>query len=93
METDLGIRWNVKGVGSLKIARPNYKFEQVVCDTTGRGSYYFQKLKQGARQLVQIPFVMMAVLTLGALIIMVFAIEVFICEAYNGPYKDYLVCI
>ncbi|XP_044724107.1 calcium-activated chloride channel domain-containing protein [Hirsutella rhossiliensis] len=68
-ETDLSIRWDVKGVGSLKTDRPPFIFE---------------------KRLVQIPFMLLATLVLGALIAMALAIEVLISEVYDGQYKSYL---
>ena len=43
------------------------------------------------RQLVVVPFVLISALFLGVLIAFVFTIETFIGEAYEGPYKFYLV--
>ncbi|KAH8885435.1 hypothetical protein GQ53DRAFT_797139 [Thozetella sp. PMI_491] len=89
-ETDLSIRWEVNGVGRIKINRPQFKYEKVFVDDFGRTIHYFPKWKAIARQMLQIPFVLMSLFTLGALIIIVFTIEVMIVEEYEGPYKWYL---
>ncbi|KAF4493812.1 IST2 [Fusarium agapanthi] len=46
--------------------------------------------KKVVRQLLQIPFLIVAFLALGVTIIAVFTIEILISETYAGPYKDYL---
>jgi anoctamin-10 len=91
-EIDLSIRWAVKGIGSLKTDRPQFIYEKVIVDDAGRTKHYYPRWKQIARRLVQIPFVLAAALSLGALIVVVVAIEVLISEAYDGPHKRYLVC-
>ncbi|KAK3936834.1 transmembrane protein 16K [Diplogelasinospora grovesii] len=89
-EIDLSIRWGVKGIGSLKTDRPQFIYEKVIVDDAGRTKHYYPRWKQIARRLVQIPFVLAAALSLGALIVVVVAIEVLISEAYDGPHKRYL---
>ncbi|KAK7054370.1 hypothetical protein VNI00_003564 [Paramarasmius palmivorus] len=90
-EVDLSIRWNVKGVGSLKVNRPQFAYEKKIIDQAGRVKYHFPKWKQISRQLLVIPFVLVSLFTLGFLVVLVFGIEVFINEAYEGPYKTYMV--
>jgi hypothetical protein len=90
-ELDLAIRWNVRGVGSLKANRPQYYFEKEIVDISGRVQYYFPKWKQIIRQLAVVPFVLLSTLLLGLLITVLFAIEIFITETYEGPYQFYLV--
>jgi len=87
-EVDLSIRWNVQGVGKVKVNRPQFKYEKVIKDDTGREIHYFPKWKQISRQLLQIPFVMISAAVLGAIIVLVFAIEVLISEGYDGPHKN-----
>lgn len=90
-EVDLSIRWQVRGVHKSKINRPEFKYETVTVDAHGRKTHHFPKWKQIARQGLQIPFFTIATLALGAIISSVFAVEVLISEAYNGPYQDWLV--
>lgn len=90
-QTDLSIRWGVKGVGIHTTDRPQFSYEHVVVDDVGRTRHCCPKWKQIARRLVQIPFVLVAALSLGALIALVFAIEILISEAYYGRYKSWLV--
>ena len=90
-QTDLAIRWNVRGVGDLKVNRPQFHFETKTIDAAGRVRHYFPRWKRVLRQLVVVPFVLVSTLLLGALISLVFVIETFISEAYEGPYKFYLV--
>ncbi|KAF5019503.1 hypothetical protein F66182_8510 [Fusarium sp. NRRL 66182] len=89
-EIDLSLRWNVKGIGNVKVNRPQFKYESVHVDEGGRKHYYFPRWKVALRQLLQIPFLLFALLALGVTITAVFAIEVLISETYAGPYKDYL---
>ncbi|KAI4645732.1 hypothetical protein J4E93_005310 [Alternaria ventricosa] len=89
-QTDLAIRWNVRGVGDLKVNRPQFRYEQEVIDSAGRVRHVFPRWKRIVRQLVVIPFVLVSTLLLGILIAFVFTIETFIGEAYEGPYKLYL---
>lgn len=90
-QTDLSIRWNVKGVRSLRADRPQFIYDKVIVDSAGRTKHYYPRWKQFPRRLLQIPFVLVAALCLGVLIAIVFAIEVLITEAYDGPHKTYLV--
>ncbi|KAL0574341.1 hypothetical protein V5O48_007623 [Marasmius crinis-equi] len=90
-ELDLSVRWHVNGVGSLKINRPNFTYEKEIVDPdTGRVVHLFPKWKRLARQSLTVPFAAAAALVLGALIALVFAVEVFISEVYEGPFKWYL---
>ncbi|KAF6520332.1 hypothetical protein HZS61_016749 [Fusarium oxysporum f. sp. conglutinans] len=75
-EIDLSLRWNVKGIQHVKVNRPQFKYD-----------YEWKKV---VRQLLQIPFLIVAFLALGITIIAVFTIEILISETYAGPYKDYL---
>lgn len=90
-EVDLSIRWGVRGVNKVKINRSNFKYEKVVVDENGRTKHYFPKWKQIMRQLLQIPFFLLAAIALGLIISSVFVVEVLISEAYDGPHKFYLV--
>lgn len=90
-EHDLSLRWGVKGVGSLKVNRPQYQWEKEVKDpVTGQVTKVFPGWKQFLRQLLLIPFASIAAVALGSLIVVTFASEVFISEVYNGPMKGYL---
>lgn len=90
-ELDLSLRWNVKGIHHVKVNRPQFKYDYEYVDEGGRKHYYFPRWKKVVRQLLQIPFLIVAFLALGITIIAVFTIEILISETYAGPYKDYLV--
>lgn len=90
-EVDLSLRWGVQGVQTVKVTRPQFKHEKVYVDAGGRTHHYFPKWKQISRQLLQIPFLLFAMIALGTAIVSVFAIEILISETYAGPYKFYLV--
>lgn len=87
-ETDLSIRWDVKGIGAVKITRPQFRWERIIVDSTGRNKHYYPKRKQVLRQLVQIPFMAVATFALSVIILGVFALETLISEGYDGPYKS-----
>ncbi|KAF5972312.1 IST2 [Fusarium coicis] len=89
-EIDLSLRWNVKGIQHVKVNRPQFKYDYEYVDEGGRKHYYFPRWKKVVRQLLQIPFLIVAFLALGVTIIAVFTIEILISETYAGPYKDYL---
>ncbi|PKX93403.1 anoctamin family protein [Aspergillus novofumigatus IBT 16806] len=90
-ETDLSLQWNVKGVGALKVSRPQYVWDKEVQDPiTGETVRVFSMRKQLLRQLLLIPFATVATVALGTLIVVTFALEVFISEVYVGPLKGYL---
>ena len=90
-ETDLGHRWGVKGVDALKEDRVQYVWDKEVKDPiTGEVKRVFSARKQLFRQLLLIPFALVAALALGTLIVGTFALEVFISELYDGDLKGYL---
>jgi hypothetical protein len=89
-QLDLSMRWNVKGVGKIKVNRPAFRYEKVIVDAAGRTTHYFPRWKFVLRQMIQIPFFLVAFLVLGAIISGVFLVEVLISEAYSGPWQWYL---
>jgi anoctamin-10 len=90
-QTDLALRWNVRGVGGLKENRPQFRYEKEIVDSAGRVRQIYPRWKRVLRQLVVVPFVLVSTSFLGMLITLVFVIETYISEAYEGPYKFYLV--
>lgn len=90
-ESDLSLRWGVKGVGRLKVNRVQYQWEKEVNDpVSGQLVRVFPGWKQFLRQLLLIPFASVASIALGSLICATFAGEVFISEVYNGSLQGYL---
>ncbi|QKX62692.1 uncharacterized protein TRUGW13939_09853 [Talaromyces rugulosus] len=90
-ETDLSIRWGVKGVGVLKATRMEFVWDKEVIDPlTGELRKVFSSRKQVLRQMLQIPFGILAGVVLGLLVVATFAMEVLISEMYQGPFKTYL---
>ncbi|KAK3295254.1 calcium-activated chloride channel-domain-containing protein [Chaetomium fimeti] len=90
-QIDLSIRWDVKGVGTVKVNRPQFRWERIVVDSTGRKRHYVSKRKQVLRQLLQIPVMAAATLVLGIIILGVFALETLVSEGYDGPYKNIII--
>ncbi len=91
-EVDLGIRWGVKGVSSIQEKRREFQHEQEIKDPiTGETVQVFPATKRLYRQLLQLPFAILASLALGLIIATCFGIEIFLSEVYNGPFKGVLV--
>lgn len=90
-EVDLSIRWNVRGIHKTKVNRPEFQYDKIIIDPNGQEIHYFPKWKQITRQLLQVPFIAVSAVALGAIICVVFAVEVLISETYTGPYQFYLV--
>ena len=92
-EVDLGVRWGVKGVSAIQEKRRDFKYEKEIKDPlTGETVQVFPATKRLSRQLLQIPFALIASLALGTIIAACFGIEIFLSEVYNGPFKSLLVC-
>ena len=91
-EVDLAVQWGVRGVGRIQHPRPQFRFESEAVDpVTGEVVKVYSPFKRLARQLLQVPFAAACVVALGGLIVSCFAIEIFLTEVYNGPFKQYLV--
>ena len=91
-ETDLAVRWGVRGVSRIETKRKGFRHEKEITDpVTGEKLMVFSASKRLQRQLLQVPFALGAAILLGALIATCFGIEVFISEIYNGPFKSVLV--
>ncbi|KAJ4293546.1 hypothetical protein N0V90_008829 [Kalmusia sp. IMI 367209] len=89
-EVDLSIRWNVRGVGKLKVNRPQFQYEREFVDDAGRTQQHFPRWKRIVRQLAVVPFLLLSTILLCVVIVAVFALETFIVEGYDGPYDYYL---
>lgn len=93
-ELDLGVRWGVRGVSQLHQKRREFKYEKEITDpVTGEFIQVFPATKRLSRQLLQVPFAILASLALGTLIATCFGIEIFLSEVYNGPLKGVLVSL
>jgi anoctamin-10 len=93
-ETDLAIQWGVRGVSKIQQPRPQFQHEREAQDpVTGEVVKVYSPFKRLQRQLLQVPFALACVAVLGSLIAGCFAIEIFISEIYNGPFKQYLTFV
>ena len=91
-EIDLGLRWGVRGVSAIHQKRHDFTHEKEISDpVTGEVIRIFPAKKRLARQALQLPFAILAVIALGSLIATCFGIEIFLSEVYNGPFKAALV--
>lgn len=92
-EVDLSIRWNVKGVGSLKVNRVQYTWDKEEVDpVTGDVKKIFPVHKRLMRQLLFLPFAALAGLALGGVLVVTFFAEAVISDVYGGDLKSYWVC-
>ncbi|KAL1840570.1 hypothetical protein VTJ49DRAFT_302 [Mycothermus thermophilus] len=90
-EVDLAVQWGVRGVSRIQRPRAEFRFDREGVDpVTGEVVKLYSPYKRLARQLLQVPFAAACVAALGGLIASCFAIEIFITEVYNGPFKQYL---
>lgn len=93
-EKDLSVRWGVKGVSNIEVKKRDFVPEKTITDpVTGEQVGFFPASKRFQRQLLQVPFAIVAACSLGAVIATCFGIEVFISEVYDGPLKSILVSI
>ncbi|KAF2863880.1 DUF590-domain-containing protein [Piedraia hortae CBS 480.64] len=91
-ERDLALRWGVRGVSTLENKRREFRGTQKQVDpVTGETVEHFPAMQRAQRQVLQLPFAIIAAVILGSLITACFGIEVFLSEVYNGPFKSYLV--
>lgn len=76
---------------TFQVDRREYHFEKEVKDPiSGEVVRYFPKWKQVARQLVSIPFALVAFCILGALTTLIFGVELLISHVYVDEYKDWI---
>lgn len=88
-EIDLSIRWDVRGVGELKVNRPQYVWEREEVDpVTGQVHRIFPTRKRILRQLWFLPFALLAGLALGTVLLITFALEALMSDVYGGLLED-----
>ena len=93
-EVELAIRWGVRNVDSIQRGRREFEYEKTIDDpVTGETVRWFPTRKRLQRQLLQVPFALIAAAGLGTIICTCFATEIFISEVYSGPLKTVLVFI
>jgi hypothetical protein len=91
-ETDLSIRWNVQGVGVLKVNRVQYSWEKEEMDLiTGEVKKISPAHKRLARQLLFLPFAALAALVLSIVLVVTFLIEAIISDVYGEELANYWV--
>jgi anoctamin-10 len=92
-EIDLSIRWDVKGVGELKVNRPQYFWEREEVDpVTGEVKHIFPTHNRILRQLWFLPFAALAGLALGTVLLVTFALEALMSDVYGNVLADRWVC-
>ncbi|KAI4726691.1 putative plasma membrane stress response protein [Aureobasidium sp. EXF-10728] len=89
-ELDLSIRWNVKGVGALKVNRVQYAWKKEEMDPiTGEVKKTFPAHKRLARQLLFLPFAALASLALSSVLVVTFLVEAVISDVYGEELASY----
>ena len=92
-EIDLSIRWDVRGVGELKVNRPQYVWEREETDpVTGEVKRIFPTHKRVLRQLWFLPFAALAGLALGTVLLVTFALEALMSDVYGKMLEERWVC-
>lgn len=88
-EIDLSIRWDVRGIGELKVNRPQYVWDKEILDAnTGKTHRVFSTRKRLARQLLFLPFALLAGLVLGTALVATFVLEALISDVYKDTLAD-----
>ncbi|KAI5205293.1 hypothetical protein AUEXF2481DRAFT_83581 [Aureobasidium subglaciale EXF-2481] len=84
-EIDLSIRWNVNGVGALKVNRVQYTWEKQEIDPiTGEVQKMFPAHKRLLRQVYFIPFAVLASTALGGILVVTFLAEALISDVFGN---------
>lgn len=92
-EIDLSIRWDVRGVGHLKVNRPQYVWEREEKDpVTGEVKQIFPTHKRILRQLWFLPFAALASIALGTVLLVTFAVEALMSDVYGDVLEERWVC-
>ena len=90
-EKDLALRWGVANVSTIESKRNEFRATKQVEDpATGEIQMIFPVTERLQRQVLQLPFALLAMIVLGSLIVTCLAIELFIGELYDGPGKSVL---
>jgi anoctamin-10 len=91
-EHELSIRWGCRNVSVIQDRRRDFQPQNTITDSiTGEQVSYFPAKKRVQRQLLGIPLAILSLIGLGTIICTCYAIEIFISEVYNGPFKSVLV--
>lgn len=86
------MRWGVNGVSKIQAKSRDYRHEMSATDpVTGETVHIFPATTRLKRQLLVVPFAIIASIILGSLIAIAFGIEIFISEVYDGPLKWILI--
>ncbi|KAK9768783.1 hypothetical protein K7432_000302 [Basidiobolus ranarum] len=91
-ERELGIWWNVRNCSKVEKRRPAYIPSSTMRDSiTGDTIYYTPIWESWGRRVATIPVIILGGLLFSLVVGVVFAVEVFLNELYQGPFHEYLV--
>lgn len=91
-ELELSIRWDVKGVGALKVNRVQYTWEKEETDPiTGEVKKIFPAHKRLLRQLLFLPLAAVSGVALSTVLVVTFLIEAMLSDVYGEALASYWV--
>lgn len=91
-EKHFASQWKTNDDSAIGYRYPELENLNTLNDSlTSKRNRKLSPLKRLLRQILLLPFVIIATITLGGLIATCFAIEIFITEIYSGQFKKYMV--
>ncbi|ORY05118.1 DUF590-domain-containing protein [Basidiobolus meristosporus CBS 931.73] len=91
-ERELAIWWNVRNCSKVEQRRSAYVPSSTVRDSiTGETIYYTPLWESWGKRAATIPVIILGGLLFSLVVGIVFAVEVFLNELYQGPFHEYLV--
>lgn len=90
-ETDLSLRWDVKGANTLKVDRPQYVWDEEHKDPiTGEVERNFSTRKRLSRQALFLPFAILSGLALGTVLVITFVLEAWLKDVEAGSQQPWV---
>lgn len=91
-EHELAIQWGVRNYSKHEKRRAEFKGEKMIKDhVTGEDTPFVSAWKLLGRRLSSIPGVALGAFLLSIIVGLVFILQLFLHEYYNGPFKQFLV--
>lgn len=91
-ERELALWWGVKNVTRSESRRPSFKGDSIVTDpVTGEPTAFFSPWKRWGRKMAGLPVVFAGAFALSVVLTIVFGVEVFLENYYDGYMKEVLV--
>jgi anoctamin-10 len=91
-EQELATWWSVRNCSKLERRRSGFQPDRIIVDAvTGEPTPYYPSWKRWMRRLVTFPILAAIGAVFFIVVGAIFAIEVFVYEYYQGPFKDIVV--